>query len=345
MTTLKRPALPETRRPPSVDRVLGAVRATSGIDDPDPVALTAVVRDVIEAERHRLRTAPADDDGVTPATAEQLAGRVVQRLAGFASAGVSPVINATGVIVHTNLGRAPWPDVGRGRGGVGRDGLPAARARSRDRPSGRTGARGRGPPRRPDRRRGRARHEQQRRRRGARRVARRAWWRRHRAARRAGRDRRRRAHPRHRPSRRRAAHRGRDHEPHARRGRRGGAGERSGARGAPRPSVELHDDRLRRVARPGRRRPRRPRARRDRHRRPGQRRAPRHVGLRARARADARRAPGRRRRPRHVQRRQARRRAAGGVHRGSPRPDRPDPSRSARPGHAPGPGDDGGGGS
>ena len=56
------------------------------------------------------------------ATSTQLAAIVVERLDGFAGPVVTAppaVINATGVIVHTNLGRAPWPAV-VDRGGRGR---------------------------------------------------------------------------------------------------------------------------------------------------------------------------------------------------------------------------------
>ena len=91
-----------TARPPSVERVLAIVRAA----DPhaDPVALAAVVRAVVDEERGRLT------DGVVARDATVLAQESCVRVAAFAALGVEPVINATGVIVHTNLGRAPWPD-------------------------------------------------------------------------------------------------------------------------------------------------------------------------------------------------------------------------------------------
>ena len=44
----------------------------------------------------------------TPLTCELLAQRVLERLAHEAKPGIRPVINATGVILHTNLGRAPF---------------------------------------------------------------------------------------------------------------------------------------------------------------------------------------------------------------------------------------------
>jgi L-seryl-tRNA(Ser) seleniumtransferase len=88
-------------RPPSVEAVLKVLRRD--VDGADRDALTAVVREVVEDERSRLvEGAPARH----PTT---LAEDARARLDAFAKAGLEPVINATGVIVHTNLGRAPWP--------------------------------------------------------------------------------------------------------------------------------------------------------------------------------------------------------------------------------------------
>ena len=94
-------------RPPSVERVLAAARPAAG--DRDPHAVLAVAREVIEEERARLLTE------VRPRDAAELGAEVVARLQAFArvgagpSGGPVPVINATGVVVHTNLGRAGWP--------------------------------------------------------------------------------------------------------------------------------------------------------------------------------------------------------------------------------------------
>jgi L-seryl-tRNA(Ser) seleniumtransferase len=97
-------------RPPSVERVLAAARGTAGDRDPD--AVLAAAREVVADERARLAA------GETPLGVAVLARRVVARLEAFdgppadgetTRSDPARVINATGVIVHTNLGRAAWP--------------------------------------------------------------------------------------------------------------------------------------------------------------------------------------------------------------------------------------------
>jgi L-seryl-tRNA(Ser) seleniumtransferase len=88
-------------RPPSVERLLAAVRTRAG--DRDHATLLTASRRVIADEREHLTT----NGQTAPRTVDELADAVVARLA--QPEGVVPVINATGVIVHTNLGRAPWP--------------------------------------------------------------------------------------------------------------------------------------------------------------------------------------------------------------------------------------------
>jgi L-seryl-tRNA(Ser) seleniumtransferase len=92
-------------RPPSVERLLRAVRpqlAEGAAAD----AVAAVARDVVGEERARLAA------GESAVPVEELAGEVRDRLQDFSDpsgSGLTTVLNATGVILHTNLGRAPWP--------------------------------------------------------------------------------------------------------------------------------------------------------------------------------------------------------------------------------------------
>ena len=71
-------------RPPSVDAVVNAARA------------------VVDGERSRLAA------GEAARSLDELGVDVVDRIDSFGDAGPLPALNATGVIVHTNLGRAPW---------------------------------------------------------------------------------------------------------------------------------------------------------------------------------------------------------------------------------------------
>jgi L-seryl-tRNA(Ser) seleniumtransferase len=98
-------APPIRPRPPSVERLLAAVRPrlTTALD---PHALTTAAREVVAAERQRLHATGSKVD------VETLADEVLAHLDGVETAwsvGLEPVINGTGVIVHTNLGRAAWP--------------------------------------------------------------------------------------------------------------------------------------------------------------------------------------------------------------------------------------------
>jgi len=97
-------ANPGSPRPPSVERILAVVR-----DGPyasvDAVVLRDVARKVVDGERARLR------NGDPPASVELLGHEVEDVLAARQRPPAESlvVINATGVIIHTNLGRAPWP--------------------------------------------------------------------------------------------------------------------------------------------------------------------------------------------------------------------------------------------
>ncbi|MFL5582977.1 MAG: L-seryl-tRNA(Sec) selenium transferase, partial [Gemmatimonadaceae bacterium] len=63
--------------------------------------VVAAAREAVEAARRRPHAAPLGDDAWTAAVREALADRERPSL--------RPVLNATGVVLHTNLGRAPLP--------------------------------------------------------------------------------------------------------------------------------------------------------------------------------------------------------------------------------------------
>jgi L-seryl-tRNA(Ser) seleniumtransferase len=95
--------------PPSVDRLVSVVGAELE-PDVDRPAIVALARAVIDEERRRLAT------GARPSSEDDLADALLERIEvlGDTALTIPPrVINATGVVLHTNLGRAPWPRAAR----------------------------------------------------------------------------------------------------------------------------------------------------------------------------------------------------------------------------------------
>jgi L-seryl-tRNA(Ser) seleniumtransferase len=94
-----------TNRPPGVDRLLSRARPQLDAES-DHDALVVITREILADERERLA------DGAEPRPLDDLADLLARRVDCFSGrhgSGLVEVINATGVIVHTNLGRAAWP--------------------------------------------------------------------------------------------------------------------------------------------------------------------------------------------------------------------------------------------
>ena len=97
---------------PSVDQLLRSEVASQLRSSVGTKRLTAIARNITEEMRTQMQS-----EGLTEHTKETLLGEAVRRLQAFcqreALAGVRRVINATGVILHTNLGRAPLSEAAR----------------------------------------------------------------------------------------------------------------------------------------------------------------------------------------------------------------------------------------
>ncbi len=86
---------------PAVDTLIGALVGQAELHGVPRPRLTAAVRDVLAGERRRLLEA-----GGPAADADTLGRRVTAALTRSGLFSLAPVVNATGVVLHTNLGRA-----------------------------------------------------------------------------------------------------------------------------------------------------------------------------------------------------------------------------------------------
>ncbi len=93
---------------PSVDAVLRHLEeAGAGSDQPRSIVVRTV-RSVLDLERERLLS---DEGPGGDITREAILSRVEAEVGHAAARSLIPVINATGVVVHTNLGRAPLSEL------------------------------------------------------------------------------------------------------------------------------------------------------------------------------------------------------------------------------------------
>lgn len=107
MDTVPTPDNPEEEKPvqlrnlPSVERVLSSKRIRTLTEEYTREWVTNLVRKEIEEARLSIL------NGQTAPSQEDIATSVANKIEAIGQAWPRPVINATGVIIHTNLGRAP----------------------------------------------------------------------------------------------------------------------------------------------------------------------------------------------------------------------------------------------
>ncbi|SVA57046.1 uncharacterized protein METZ01_LOCUS109900 [marine metagenome] len=89
------------RNLPSVEKILSNPELQGILRDYDRLIVTELVRDAINHARNSLL------NGLPAPSFISLIDQVKESLSAFAEIGPKPVINATGVVLHTNLGRAP----------------------------------------------------------------------------------------------------------------------------------------------------------------------------------------------------------------------------------------------
>ena len=94
------------RKLPSVDELLHLPEVAALAESEGRAAVTEATREVIETLRQEIASGGLDASGVELAVGG-LAAAVERRLRQSLAPSLRPVINATGVILHTNLGRAP----------------------------------------------------------------------------------------------------------------------------------------------------------------------------------------------------------------------------------------------
>jgi len=100
------PALDPRRRLPAIDRLLGQPPVAELARVYGREQLVVQARRLLDELRRELEAEPELD---LDAAVSGLAERLAERLAGELGAPLRRVVNATGVFLHTNLGRAPLP--------------------------------------------------------------------------------------------------------------------------------------------------------------------------------------------------------------------------------------------
>jgi L-seryl-tRNA(Ser) seleniumtransferase len=99
------------RRLPSVDQLVRGLADRPDLAGISRARLTVTVREAVDGARRRLRSG----DGVDGDPLARVTAEVVEALTRTGVFSLRPVVNATGVVLHTNLGRAPLSELAMAR--------------------------------------------------------------------------------------------------------------------------------------------------------------------------------------------------------------------------------------
>jgi L-seryl-tRNA(Ser) seleniumtransferase len=96
------------RRIPAIHRLLDLPALRAAVDEYGHAPVMEACRVAVDRLRHRISTGEVSGDAVDAAS-EALEGEILDALHTGVASAYPAVINATGVLLHTNLGRAPLP--------------------------------------------------------------------------------------------------------------------------------------------------------------------------------------------------------------------------------------------
>src|SRR6202789_4476759 len=103
------PVAAALRALPSVDELLGRPRMAALVQKSGRKLVTSTIRTVLSGARKQISTRALGADGgtVDAKNDDDLESLVVSEVENILAPSLRRVINATGVVLHTNLGRAP----------------------------------------------------------------------------------------------------------------------------------------------------------------------------------------------------------------------------------------------